>query len=116
MNIFAYAASEEKMFENIMRENGYERKTTFYSDLSIAEVYGKSAIVDTYNRVVDSWGNNRVYFTEFVMCLNYKSWEFDAKGNTELTELYVDLYYKADEIARNTFKGEDLEYYYNTTD
>ena len=34
MNIFQYAASEEKMWENKLAELGsYKRQTTFYADL-----------------------------------------------------------------------------------
>lgn len=118
MNIFAYAAREEQMFEIMAEENGYERKTTFFSDLSIAECYGEKEIKDTYNRVVKSWLNNVEFFAEFVISLNWKSWEWaEREGATsKFGKLYADLYYKAHNLALDKYKGKDAEYYFKVTD
>ena len=46
-NVFHYAAAEEKcVFERQADECGYERKATFFSDLSIAEWYGADSVRD----------------------------------------------------------------------
>lgn len=113
-----YGAKEEKVFEAIAGENGYERITTFFSDLSIAEWYGNESVKDTYNRVVKEWLSNVKYFTEFVLSLNWKSWEwYEREGeDSELGKLYSDLYYKADALALEKYKDKDAEYYFNTTD
>lgn len=56
MNIFEYAARAERAWEMQMQElSGYERKTTFYSDLSIADCFGIDAVKDTYRRVLKEW-------------------------------------------------------------
>ena len=116
-NVFQYAAAEEKcIFERQAAECGYERKTTFFSDLSIAEWYGADSVRDTYKNVMRSWVNNVVYFTEFVMSLNWKIWEHHARGNEELALVYDELWREADELACNTYKGDDADYYYRTTD
>ena len=116
-NVFHYAAAEEKcVFERQADECGYERKTTFFSDLSIAEWYGADSVRDTYKNVMRSWLGNVVYFTEFVMCLNWKIWEQNARGNEELAKVYDELWREADELVCNTYKGEDADYYYRTTD
>lgn len=116
-NIFHYAAAEEKcVFERQAAECGYERKTTFFSDLSIAEWYGASSVRDTFNRAVSAWLHDVVYFTEFVMCLNWKIWEWNARGNDELALVYDELWRKANDLACDTYKGEDADYYYRTTD
>ena len=116
-NVFQYAAAEEKcIFERQAAECGYERKTTFFSDLSIAEWYGADSVRDTYKNVMRSWIKDVVYFTEFVMCLNWKIWEWNARGNDELALVYDELWRQADELACNTYKGEDADYYYRTTD
>ena len=39
-------------------ENGYELKTTFWEDFTIAESFGVEAILDTFNRSFDNWKNN----------------------------------------------------------
>lgn len=116
MNCFIYAAACEKMFEENYSECGHERKTTFFSDLSIAEyVEGAKGVKETFNRVVKDWKNDPVYFTEFVVCLNHKIWQHYEK-NPSLAQVYNDLWEKASEIAEKTFKGKDLSYYYDIID
>ena len=39
-------------------ENGYEIKTTFWSDFTIAEKFGISAIRETFNNAFHNWKNN----------------------------------------------------------
>ena len=118
MNVFEYAAREEKYFEALAQESGYERKTTFFSDLSIAECYGIKSIKDTYRRVKKHWLDDITYITEFCMCLNWKSWEWGERGNGELTKLYTKLYYELDELITSHYESRpnELEYYYTTTD
>lgn len=99
-----------------MNINGYETKTTFWDDFSIADVFGKGAITDTYKRAKAEWQNNTEYITEFVMVLNWKCWQHYENGNKELSKLYSDLYYKADAWCCENLKGDALKYYYRTTD
>lgn len=115
-NVLVYGACEEKVFERMASECGYTRKTTFFSDLSIAEWLGVDSVRDTYNNVVKSWLNDKVYFTEFVMSLNWKIWEQNARGNEELARVYDELWKKADALVLDTWKGENLQYYLQTTD
>ena len=98
-----------------MNVNGYETKTTFWLDFSIADRFGTRAIKDTYNRASLEWKTNAVYMTELVMVLNWKCWTWHQKNNT-LCALYSDLYYKARDLATTTLKGDDLSYFYRTTD
>jgi hypothetical protein len=93
----------------------YELKTTFYSDFSIADRFGIRAVKDTYKRAFNEWKHNYVYLTELVMVLNWKIWEHYEK-NTELAKLYNNLWQEADEYACNNLKGEELSYFYRTTD
>lgn len=119
MNIFEYAAREESLFESMLADiTDYERKTTFYSDLSIAEVYGVSSIKETFDRVIESWMDNIEYITEFAMCLNYKSWEHNSRHKEELTEVYSDLYYKAYDMIVEHYKDneKELSYFFRTLD
>ena len=99
-----------------MTINGYETKTTFWDDFSIADRFGRSAILDTYNLSSSEWKSNAVYMTELVMVLNWKCWDYYEKGNLTLSRLYSDLYYKADALASESLSGEDLAYYYSTSD
>ena len=95
--------------------NGYELKTTFYNDFSIADRFGTSAILDTYKCAFHDWKNNYEYLTELVMVLNWKIWQY-YQTNTKYAELYNKLLEKADAYACENLKGEALDYFYRTTD
>jgi len=101
---------------NIEAITGYKPISTFFEDFSIADQYGTDAIKDTYERAFDSWKSNYKMLTEFVMALNWKCWQHFEEKNSEYTELYRSLYYKADDYACNNLCGPELEYYYRTTD
>ena len=78
--VLKYAAIQQATFAANMRENGKEPKTTFYGDLSIAEYYGPSHVQETFQRVKTDWGGNVQYWTEFVICLNWKIWQWYKKN------------------------------------
>jgi hypothetical protein len=101
---------------NIEEITGYKPKTTFYTDLSIADKYGKSGILDTYERVFDAWKDDTEFFTEFVMALNWKIWEHHDKGNIEIAKVYNDLWEKAQNYVYNNWNEEQQSYYFRTTD
>ena len=96
--------------------DGYELKTTFYDDFTIAEAFGTRAIEDTYRRAFEEWKTNVVYITELVMVLNWKLWNHWNAGRTEMAELYDRLWKEADRWCCDNLKGEDLSYFYSTTD
>ena len=100
---------------NIQEITGYEPKTTFYTDFSIADNFGIEAVKDTYNRAFKRWKNDYIYLTELVMALNWKIWEH-YKTNMRLAETYQDLWQKADRYACRHLKGDKLSYYYRTID
>ena len=99
----------------VILENGYEMKTTFWQDFTIADLFGEHAIEDTFNRAFKEWKNNVVYVTELTMCMSWKSCSHYTK-NYSYSMLYSDLYHRADEWCMNNLKGNDLEYYLKTTD
>lgn len=101
---------------NIEEMTGYKPKTTFWQDFSIADAFGVSAIKDTYKRAFKEWKNNYEYVTELVMVLNWKLWYYYQKGNQALTKLYQELHQEADQWCCENLKGEELRYYYSTTD
>ena len=99
---------------NIEAITGYKPKTTFYMDFSIADKFGVEAIKDTYKRALKNWKDNVEYLTELVMVMSWKA--FEHEKNPVLCKVYSDLYCEADAFALDFLKGEDLEYYLNTTD
>lgn len=98
-----------------MNVNGYETKTTFWEDFSIADMFGINAVKDTYNRAFNGWKNDYIYLTELVMVLNWKIWQHH-ENNMPLARVYNDLWEKADEYACKHLKGEEAEYFFRVTD
>lgn len=101
---------------NIEAITGYKPKTTWYQDFSIADVFGASAVVDTFKDAMMNCENlGCEYLTELVMVLNWKIFEHYEK-NDVLANLYNELWEAASEHALETLQGEELDYYLNTTD
>ena len=99
-----------------MNVNGYETKTTFWSDLSIADHFGFKAVKDTFDRAFNEWKTNAEYLTELVMVLNWKLWQHYDAGREEFAKLYDQLWRKADNFAVKNLKGAELNYFLETTD
>ena len=98
-----------------MNINRYETITSFWSDFTIADRFGVSAIKDTYKRAFNEWKDNYKYLTELVMVLNWKIWQFYEKNN-QYAEVYNKLWEEADEYACNNLKGDEAAYFFWTTD
>jgi hypothetical protein len=119
MNIYSIltmSAEKQYAWEMQMQEMGHKTISTFYGDLTIAEMSGgEKALNDTYNKIVKDWGGNVQYFTEFVIALNHKIWEWYGHNDT-LAKVYDGLWRKASEYAETHFEGDDLSYYYREID
>lgn len=101
---------------NIEEQTGYKPITTFYLDFSIADKFGVEGVKDTYKRGLQTavcMGYKAL--TEFVMVLNWKIWEH-YQANESLAKVYNSLWIEADEYAMEHLQGEELSYYYKTTD
>ncbi len=121
---------------NIENELGYKPITTFWQDFSIADAMARlgenpiPAIRLTFKCAVESWKDDYKYMTELVMVLNHKIFEHHARAdkanregrlNERDHELRLATEYNAawmalDDWCRAHLKGEELEYYYETTD
>lgn len=94
----------------------YEFKTTFWSDFSIADKFGISAIKDTYKRAFNEWKSDYIYLTELVLVLNWKLWEHYENGNEGVARVYNDLWEQAQNYGYNHLKDEELSYFIRTLD
>ena len=94
---------------------GYKQITTFFQDFSIADNFGETAIKDTYKRSFESWKGNYKYLTELVLVLNWKIWQWHGKNN-DYAKLYDELWTETDRWACENLKGDELSYFYRTTD
>lgn len=92
---------------------GYKLTKTFFYDFIAAEQSGVNAIKDTYNRILAECKDNYKDLTEFVMVLNWRSWMCENKN---FSNLYDTLWMTADEYATTHLTGEELAYFYDTTD
>lgn len=97
-------------------ENGYEVKTTFWDDFTIADKFGADSIKDTYDRAFNEWKDNVEYLVELILVLNWKIWEHYEKGNKTFAQIYDMFWRETDQYAVDNLKGDDLKYYYRTTD
>jgi len=97
-------------------ELGYECKTMFWDDFTIADAFGEKGIRDTYKRAFEEWKTNTEYITEFVMVLNHKCNIWYDKGNEEYSRIYQELYEQADAWCMDNLQGDDLNYFLQTTD
>lgn len=93
----------------------YEFQTTFWQDFTIADAFGVAAIQDTFNRAFEEWKDNYVYLTELVIVLNWKIWQWYEKDDRRGL-LYDKLWRIADEYACDNLTGDELSYFYRTTD
>lgn len=100
---------------NIEAMTGYKPISTFYEDFSIADRFGKSAVKDTFNRAFSEWKADYKMLTELVMALNWKIMEHYGRHEA-LAQLYDELWRKADLYARENLQGDELMYFYRTTD
>ena len=99
----------------IEKLTGYKPLTTFYTDFSIADKFGSDAIKDTFNRAFNEWKNDYNYITELTMALNWKIFEHN-ENRPNIAEVYNSLWERMDHWCQENLKGEELDYYYTTTD
>lgn len=95
--------------------NGYEMKTTFWEDFTIADAFGVSAIEDTYNRAFNGWKHDYVYITELSLVLNWKMFQWYEKDDSKY-QIYYKLYTKLDAWCMDNLRNSELIYYIDTTD
>lgn len=123
--VFAYASWCECNFEANLRED-YKRITTYTNDFSIAEwcvpVEGMSAIAITLRNALTNWRDDIKFFAEIIIVLNMKAWEHHARGNSEYSQMYSELYLMAKDLYFDWFDSDNkqhdkaMEYYYDYVD
>lgn len=111
-NVFAYGATSEAAMERMLSENGHERKTTFMSDLSIAEwctcAQGNvKEFMQSYKNIMRNWRDSVEFMSEFVLCVNWKSWEHYERGNNEWARFYSFLYNYTRDLMYEYYEGDE---------
>jgi hypothetical protein len=100
---------------NIESMTGYSPITTFYEDLSIADVFGTVAIEDTFKNAFECWKHDYKYITELTMVANWKIWRWYGV-NDDYCLIYDRWWKFLDAYCMDNLKDEELEYYIRTTD
>jgi hypothetical protein len=93
-----------------------EFTTTFWSDFTIADAFGIDAVKDTFKRAFKEWKDDYRYLTDLVIVLNHKCWEHYERGNQQLSQLYSDYFYEAQNYAYDNLKGEEFDYFWKKVD
>lgn len=96
--------------------NGYETMTTFWQDFTIADKFGKKAVIETYDVAFNEWKHDYKYITELSIVLNHKIWQHWESKNEELSKTYNDLWTKLEDYVFENFSEEEIQYYYKITD
>lgn len=94
-SVFSYAAISERCMEKQLADmKGCERHWTFMSDFSIGEwVEGWRGLFDTIKRCMLEYRDNEEAMAEFILCVNWKSWEHHARNNSNWSRMYSLLYH-----------------------
>lgn len=99
---------------NIEKLTGYKPKTDAWEYLTAHREDISEEICELW---LSRYGRrkNIVFYTEFVMALNWKIWEL-ADLDEQTARKFDSLWKKYDSQAFDLFKGEDIAYYLQTTD
>jgi len=120
-NVFSYAYGVEDWVNKSLPK---PLEFTFASDFAIADWYGESEVLDTYERVKEAWLDDYKAFTEVVVAVNMLSWANDAltrqgyDDRERFVKLYSDLYYKARNDFYDKYEGNEqaCNHFFEMTD
>lgn len=117
-NPLQYGAQSQYCQELRLADNGHKREFTFMNDLSIAEWYGVVAVVDTVSRIMRENKNNERAMAEFVLSVNWKAWEMNARHKRTWAIFYSQLYYVVRDLVYDYYENneEKVAYVYDYLD
>lgn len=96
---------------------GREMESTWWGDFRVAaELGGLKGIKDTYKRGLALAKSDKVYGTEFSLVLNWLSFFYCDKHETEKAELFSQLYQRFDSWVWKNWPKEWRDYYWKETD
>ena len=94
--------------------------STFTGDFNIAEALGgKDAVVDTFERAMESWGDDIRYMATLCIVTNTKCWRHYEKGDAELSGTYAGMYHAVmDHVygEDSPFDETEIGYFFKCTD
>lgn len=116
ISILNKSAIAQERFRMMMRDmSGYEVKTSFYGDFTIADAFGEKAVRDTYKRCFESWKDDYEYLAELYLVLNQKIWEH-YKVNESLAKVYDELWGNIGCWCDENLPKDELRHFYDIID
>lgn len=118
-DVDSYACSEQAWFCKQMAEIGaYKPTSNSFAELSVAELFGDEAIRIAFNKLSELYLSDYKKYTDLVMAVNWKAWEWEGRNDAAYSKFYSLLYYEADERFWQHFEHDDVakNYYFQTTD
>lgn len=115
----------------IQNLNGYKPITNYWQFSFLADMEymtNANAIKEFYAQALNHAKADYMKLTELVLVLNHKIWFYHALTEEstvrndmkvhffELSHIYDKLWRRADKYAYDNLKGEELTYFYQTTD
>lgn len=100
--------------------NGYKFQFGIWE--SFCEYSDPELISGLFEKVFELNKTNIQFVTELACVVNLKCWEYYESGNSKLSRIYSDLYYRVREYVletayeNGTFTDEDIRYYFEVTD
>ena len=76
----------------------------FIQDFYFADMFGKAGTTNTYQRIFDERKENAEGFSSFVDTLSCMLSFWSGKGDSEMANLYRELFRKAESWAKSHFK------------
>ena len=107
-SVLHYAAQSQYCQELQLRDNGHDREYTFMSDLSVAEwIKGFNGVLEYVTKAANEWKDNERAMAEFVLSVNWKAWEMNARKKRNWSIFYSQLYYVVRDLAYDYYEGDD---------
>ena len=100
-----------------MEMTGYEPITTFWRDFSVCDFFGDEEMLKKTYEIASNYAKSDYKkLTELVIVLNHKLWEHYYAKHDKIARIYDKWWKEMDSYACNHLKGEELSYFYKTTD
>ena len=89
---------------------------TFFSEFRNSNLFGESAIRDTFQRAFNGYKYNGEYLAALTAAMNRLCLLSDKKGYERLAAIYANYYYQCRDYALDNLKGDELSYFRRVID
>ena len=91
--------------------------SVFFSDFSLAEIFGADAIQEAYDEAIETWGHNAAMSTVFEDAVKQKILQHTNAGNVIYTHIYERLFHDIKQRNEEAWRETEFSYVnFKTTD